>query len=244
MGIIRKPTAGMTVLALGAALLAAVIPTFGADGASAQGKGAAMLTFMGRASVKLTTASGLVIYIDPYAGDDYSAPADLVLVTHGHSDHNAVKKVKLKADGVIVAAPDAVPKGLSPKTLKRGETIRMKGVTVTATAAYNGNHGIDSTVGFLVSFDGIVVYHAGDTSKIPEMASLAGSGISYALFPVDGFYNMGPAEAAECALLVKAKRSIPIHSSANGLYDAANSQVFNPPGVIRMKPGESIPLEP
>lgn len=61
--------------------------------AAGQGSAGAELTYFGRSSVKIKTASGLVVYIDPYAPGDYSEPADLILVTHGHIDHNRVKLI-------------------------------------------------------------------------------------------------------------------------------------------------------
>lgn len=45
---------------------------------------------------------GVVIYVDPYAGEGYDMPADIVIVTHEHSDHNQVDLVTLKDDGVIL----------------------------------------------------------------------------------------------------------------------------------------------
>ena len=51
----------------------------------------ARMTFIGHASVKIKTTTGEVIYIDPYfPTDSYKEPADVILVTHGHSDHNRV----------------------------------------------------------------------------------------------------------------------------------------------------------
>ena len=202
-----------------------------------------MLKFLGRASFKLTTSSGLVIYIDPYAGTDYSEPADLVLISHGHSDHASIGKVKMKPDCVIITAPDAIPGSRSAKVITPGETLDFKDMKITATAAYNKNHDRHLTVGFLLKFDNLTLYHAGDTSKIPEMEQLAGKNIDYALFPVDGYYNMGPQEAMECAAVIKARHSIPMHSSPDRDYSDINTNAFNPAGVIRMKPGESINLK-
>ncbi|MDD6038653.1 MAG: MBL fold metallo-hydrolase, partial [bacterium] len=50
----------------------------------------ARMTFIGHASVKIKTTTGKVIYIDPYFPTKFSyrEPADFILVTHGHSDHN------------------------------------------------------------------------------------------------------------------------------------------------------------
>ena len=38
------------------------------------------LLYMGHASLRIMTGEDKVIYIDPYAGDDYDLPADLILV--------------------------------------------------------------------------------------------------------------------------------------------------------------------
>ena len=47
------------------------------------------LLYMGHASLRITTAEGKVIYIDPFVGNGYEPAADLILVTHAHFDHNA-----------------------------------------------------------------------------------------------------------------------------------------------------------
>ncbi|NPV80548.1 MAG: hypothetical protein HPY52_09790 [Firmicutes bacterium] len=54
------------------------------------------MKYLGHASVRIRTAQNTVIYIDPFAGDDYGGPADLILVTHDHGDHNRVDKVAKK----------------------------------------------------------------------------------------------------------------------------------------------------
>lgn len=52
---------------------------------------------------------GVVIYVDPYAGEGYDMPADIVIVTHEHSDHNQVDLVTLKDDGVILTRRFVLP---------------------------------------------------------------------------------------------------------------------------------------
>ena len=70
------------------------------------------LLYMGQASMRIVTAENKVIYIDPYAGDDYDFPADLVLVTHAHFDHSAVDKVQNKAsDCQVITHEEAIQDG-------------------------------------------------------------------------------------------------------------------------------------
>ena len=201
------------------------------------------LTYLGRATVKLVTAGKTVVYIDPYASGDYSEPADLVLVTHGHEDHNQVKLVTVKPQGEI-AAPAGAVQGKAYRTVKEGDQFQAGPVHVRVVPAYNSNHAREVSVGYVVTVDGVTLYHAGDTSLIPEMAALAPLHVDYALFPTDGFWNMGGEEARRCADLVKARFCIAIHSSPKGLYDAERAAKLAGPDVLRLEPGKVLVLEP
>ena len=46
------------------------------------------LLYQGHGSYRLTADDGRTIYVDPYAGGGYDLPADIILITHQHSDHN------------------------------------------------------------------------------------------------------------------------------------------------------------
>ncbi len=54
------------------------------------------LLYQGHASARIVTNEGKVIYIDPYAGEGYDLPADLILVTHDHYDHTGIDKISQK----------------------------------------------------------------------------------------------------------------------------------------------------
>ena len=66
----------------------------------------AEILFQGHGSFRVTAGDGTVIYIDPYAGEGYDIPADMILVSHEHSDHNQVDLVTRKAGGRILRAGD------------------------------------------------------------------------------------------------------------------------------------------
>lgn len=210
--------------------------------AAGQGSAEAELTYFGRASVKIRTASGMVVYIDPYAPGDYSEPADLVLVTHGHGDHNRTDLVKMKP-GAAIAAPGGAVSAKGARAVSEGDEFSMGSIKVRALPAANKNHKRAECVGYLLSFDGIVVYHAGDTDWLPEMEGYGMYGIDYALLPCDGFSNMGPEEASRCAAAIKARTVLPIHSSKSDMFDAKNARAVRGAKVIVLEPGQSIRLE-
>lgn len=58
----------------------------------------AKLLYQGHGSLRLISEAGMVIYIDPFIGEGYDIPADLILVTHQHHDHNQIDLPPHKAD--------------------------------------------------------------------------------------------------------------------------------------------------
>ena len=194
----------------------------------------AEILFQGHGSLRLTTAGGTVIYIDPYVGEGYDVLADLVLVSHEHHDHNRVELVTLKEAGKILRAEDFLQGGVYRE-------IAEKDVRIKVTEAYNKNHPRNACVGFLVQADGKTIYFAGDTSQTGAMETeLAKLPIDYAFLPIDGVYNMDPKEASLCAGLIGAVHTIPIHMAPGKLFDQAAAERFEAKGRIILKPGEAI----
>lgn len=193
------------------------------------------LLFQGHGSFRITTDDDVVIYVDPYVGSGYEEPADVILVTHQHGDHNQLQKVSRKNDCVIIQNQDALQKGVY-------KSFNLKGVGIKAVPAYNKNHDRQQCVGYIISFDGLKVYAAGDTSTTEEMKGFSSLGLDYALLPIDGVYNMDPEEAARCADLIGAKHSIPIHMAPGELFDAGKAARFKAKNRLIVKAGEEIEL--
>lgn len=196
--------------------------------------------------MRFTLDDGVVVYVDPFAGDGYDKPADVVVVTHEHPDHNQVDKMPHADGSAVFRAADFHP---DPKTYR---TLESHGVRMTAVQAYNKNHAVDDCVGVVLEFDGVSFYASGDTSMTEDMKSgkLEAMGLDYAVFPGDGFYNMDVSEAVECAKLVAARHSIPVHivpvsdPSNAKLFDRARAEAFVVPGRIILEPGQTLDLEP
>ena len=197
------------------------------------------LLYQGHGSLRITTADNKVIYIDPYAGDGYDLPADLILVSHSHPDHNAVDLITSRADGCqVIYNTDALIDG-DYKTYDLGYA------TVEAVQAGNNkNHDINVCVGWLVTLPGgISIYATGDTSTTEQMSELASRDIHYAFFVCDGKFNMDLEEASACAELVQARHSIPYHMAPGQLFDQEGAEAFNGPGKLIIAAGEEIALE-
>ena len=85
----------------------------------------AELLYQGHGSYRIVSNEGVVIYVDPYAGEGYDMPADIVIVTHEHSDHNQVDLVTLKDDGVILRHGDLFVDGEYP--IKKIKKVMIEG---------------------------------------------------------------------------------------------------------------------
>ena len=195
----------------------------------------AKLFYQGHGSFRITTDNNTVIYVDPYAGDGYDIPADLILVTHQHGDHNQCDLVTQKADCVIISNHESLIDGVH-------QNLEVKGIKIQAVQAYNKNHDIKECVGYIIEVDGIKIYAAGDTSQTEQMEKLSELMLDYALLPGDGYYNMSVEEAAKCARIIKAKHSIPIHLKPGALFDKETAEKFDVENRIIIEPNEEIDL--
>lgn len=195
----------------------------------------AKLLYQGHASLRLTTKEGKVVFIDPYAGEGYDKPADMVLITHEHYDHNAIDRLNLTDHTVIIRSRDALIEGIYCDFL-------YYGIHVTAVPAANAKHDVRECVGYLLELEGLKIYVAGDTSYVPYMQELAKMDIDYCFLPIDGIYNMGPEEATRCANIIKPKHLIPYHMKPGFLFDMAMDMKVTYEKAMLVRAGEEIEL--
>jgi len=160
-------------------------------------------------------SGGTVVYGDPHRLEG-GPPADLILITHEHFDHLDASAIGAVAtDDTVIVANALCSAQLKGKVkgnivaVREGDAVTEKGIEIRAVAGYNGHHPRGFNVGFVFRVGDQTVFHAGDTDRVPEMASLGD--IDVALLPIGGTYTMTEAEAAEAVRIIRPRVAIPMH---------------------------------
>lgn len=186
------------------------------------------IQWLGQSAVRIQVENK-VIYFDPYQ-IKIQDKADIILITHGHGDHLSNKDIsKITTNNTVIVAPKDCESSLSEVQKKKflkshpGFKEVVDGITIEAVPAFN----VDKTnfhpkennwVGYIITVNGIRIYHAGDTERIAEMKTFS---CDIAMIPLGQTYTMNSVQdAADTAIDVKAKIAIPIHY---GMYEGTKA---------------------
>ena len=187
------------------------------------------VVWFGHSSVMLE-ADGMRIYIDPFVVPRGQPPADIILYSHGHSDHAAAAPSITTSRTVLIGNNCKLP----VRVIEIGAREKAGSAIIQAVHAYNIGkpyHPRDSGAGFIIQFKTARVYFAGDTDVIPEMKDYK---CDIALLPIGGTYTMDAKEAADAVEMIQPKVAIPIHY--NYLADTrADPLAFK--AAVEAKPG-------
>lgn len=197
----------------------------------------ATMYYQGHGSYCIVSSDGRVIYVDPYAGGGYERPADMVLITHSHADHNKLSLITQKPGCRVITGKQALEGG-------QHRHFSWDGIEIQAVMAKNLMHSPKKCVGFLIFLDGVRIYASGDTSKTEQMTTFAALKLDYAILCCDGVFNMGLKESAACAALIGAKHNIPVHMAPGRLYDKKRAAQWKAPNPLLVAPGEAVELIP
>jgi len=195
------------------------------------------ITWLGHSAFLLVTPSGTRILTDPWLGSpscprsfakpEALLPLDLVLLSHGHSDHLGETIQVARAAGAPVVCIFEVGQFLSTRGLQRihdmgkGGTQEVAGVTITMTdAVHSGSVMDEGSIIYLGGAAGFVlrqpamptIYFAGDTALFGDMKII---GELYrpeiAFLPIGDVYTMGPETAAVAAKWLGVRQVVPMH---------------------------------
>lgn len=232
-------------------------------------------TWFGHAAVLAESSGGTVVLIDPWLGNPLSPTTpdaiervDIMLVTHGHSDHfgdalsigsrtrpiwPTIHEMQLWLARNYAHADRVIG-------MNKGGTVEAAGVRVTMTGADHSagdwNAGGETTLyfgepaGFVVEMEnGFRFYHAGDTSVTSDMRLTAELyRPELAILPIGGHFTMDPRGAAVAVELLGVKHVLPIHygtfpllaGTPDELRVELDARGLRDVEVHALKPGETL----
>lgn len=224
------------------------------------------VSYHGHSVVKIETESKTIL-IDPFITGNQltdlevdSVHPDVIILTHGHSDHvgDTVELAK-KNNSLVIANFELATylewQGVRTHAMHIGGAYQFDFGKVKLTQAFHGT-GMETEdnnfiylgmpAGILFMSEGKTIYHAGDTGLFSDMKLIGQRHpIDIAFLPIGDNFTMGPEDAAYAAGLLNAKLTVPIHFNTFPpikqdpqhfiqLLDNQNGKVLNP--------GESVEL--
>ena len=186
--------------------------------------------------------------------------ADLILLSHGHSDHSGDVVNVARATGAPVVAIHELSVWLGQKGLQNvkgmgiGGTISVAGLEISMTPAVHSSSVVENdNIVYLGEPTGFVVrmedrrsfYFAGDTALFGDMRLIADIyAPEIAFLPIGDHYTMGPEAAARACQLLLVRQVVPMHYGTFPILTGTPErlkELVEPMGVdvLVLKPGET-----
>jgi L-ascorbate metabolism protein UlaG (beta-lactamase superfamily) len=225
------------------------------------------ITWYGHATFVVTTPGGKRIVFDPWLTGNPRTPAgakidkaDVICVSHGHSDHTGDVIAVARATGAPVIAVFELANWFQGKGLKDvvgmgvGGTVDVKGLKISMVPAVHTSSIEENgqflyaglAAGFVVRLeDDRTIYFAGDTSVFGDMSLIRQlHAPEIAFLPIGDHYTMDPKGAALACELLGVRQVVPMHY---GTFPALSGspddlkRLVEPRGVdvLVLTPGET-----
>ena len=224
------------------------------------------ITWLGHSAFRLRTPGGVEVLFDPwYTGNPKfpeaarPAKADLILISHGHSDHITDAAAMARQTGATVVGIFEIVSWLGSKgvqaiePMNKGGSITVKGLRITMTEAIHSSSFDDNGVvylgepaGFVVKLEnGQSLYFAGDTALFSDMKLI---GELYkpdiAFLPIGDRFTMGPDTAAMAARWLGVRQVVPMHWGTFPLLTGTPAQLKEHLAgsgidVLELEPGQT-----
>lgn len=164
-----------------------------------------IIQWIGHSSFRIRGSKTIIT--DPYEGIGLDFPelkADIVTVSHGHHDHNAVQ---------MVAGEPAV---VADAGIRRVGNVSIVGYNTYHDEEKGAKRG--RNVVYVINMDGIKIAHLGDLGCMPDDSIMGAiTGVDVLLIPVGGNYTIDGKTAAKIVAEVKPRTVIPMHYKTPGL---------------------------
>ena len=192
------------------------------------------ITWYGHATFVLTTPGGKRVVFDPWLNGNPKAPAgakidkaDVICVSHGHSDHSGDVVTVARTTNATVVAVYELANWFQGKGLKDvigmgiGGTVEVKGLKISMTSAVHTSsieedgqvHYVGLATGFVVRMeDERAIYFAGDTSLFGDMRLIRDlHAPEIAFLPIGDHFTMDPVAAAKACEMLGVRQVVPMH---------------------------------
>jgi L-ascorbate metabolism protein UlaG (beta-lactamase superfamily) len=226
------------------------------------------ITWYGHSTFVVRTPGGKRLLFDPWLADNPACPAamkkppriDLILASHGHSDHiGDLVAVARESGAPVVAAFELCDwlgrKGLSNLApMNKGGSQEIAGLRISMTDARHSSGFVDNgqmvymgePAGYVVRLeDGRAIYFAGDTCLFGDMRLIGEMHApEIAFLPIGDRFTMDPAAAARACELLGVRQVVPMHGGTFPMLTGRPAELRKlvaPRGVqvLELKPGET-----
>ena len=166
------------------------------------------------------------VYIDLFdIPQEYAdKPADAIFITHSHLAHYDPTSIDLVAQNTTTyIGPNSCNEFISKYNgtgVVPGDNGTVAGIQFEAFRAYNTAHPYqDNLCGYIITVNGIRIFHSGDTGNIPEFQGLEGR-IDVLILAVGSSYaTMTFDDAIDAIGVIKTKYLIPVHYLTMSIYN-------------------------
>ena len=225
------------------------------------------ITWLGHSTFILRTPGGKRVMFDPWLTGNPSCPdsmkkppkVDLILASHGHSDHiddlvSVARESGAPVVGIFELCVWIGTKGISNTApMNKGGAVEVAGLRVTMTDAHHSSSYMDNgqivylgePAGYVVKLeDGMSFYFAGDTCLFGDMRLI---GEIYkpdiAFLPIGDRFTMGPDTAARAADMLGVRQVVPMHWGTFPLLTGTPAELKKHlkagVEVLELKPGQT-----
>jgi len=224
------------------------------------------VVWFGHSTFLITSPKGVRVLFDPFLTNNPACPpaakrvtaVDLMLITHGHSDHcEDAPAIARETGATVVASPELAGwlerqgvKHLRPMNI--GGRQQLSGIDIAMVPALHSSSAQDGTylgpaTGFVVRFENdLTLYFAGDTGLFGDMRLIRDRYAPVVAFlPIGDRFTMGPEDAAIAAEWLGAKAIVPMHYGTfpelTGTVDELRRHT-GPRGidVVELRPGVTV----